>query len=288
MKRKAAFLPLLAVPLCVLTSCGGTAVTENTVELKKGGKVVEYIVEDFEASYYDADEMKSFIDSQVEAYLEEHDGTIKVSKDKVEDGVAYVTITYESADTYADFTGTVLYAGSVLQAQTAGYDFDTDFISADDAEAAEEKEDSSAEPEKETGTAEEDTLSSEAEEDSSSDVSGDFEEDGASLADAEAGDDISSDEEAAQKDESLTDVEEQEDTSSAIEGTIIASSSYISGREVLEEYDLKVLIIDTDVTVIVPGTIKYVSAEGVTIVDENTVSVQIPGSADTPVYILYE
>lgn len=250
MKIKAAVLPLLAASLCVLTSCGSTAVTENTIELEKGGKVVEYIVEDFEASYYDADEMKSFIDTQVEAYLEDSDGSIKISKDKVEDGVAYVTITYDSADTYADFTGTVLYAGDVLQAQTAGYAFDTDFISADDTDAAVQDEDSSADAEEEAGTADEDNLSGEAE------------------------------------DESAADAEEQEETSSEIEGTVIVASSAISASVVLEEDDLKVLIIDTDVAVIVPGTIRYVSAEGVTITGSNTVSVQISG--DTPAYIIYE
>ncbi|MCD8148419.1 MAG: hypothetical protein LUE92_02420 [Clostridiales bacterium] len=247
MKIKAAVLPLLAVSLCVLTSCGSTAVTENTIELKKGGKVVEYIVEDFEASYYDADEMKSFIDTQVEAYLEDSDGSIKVSKNKVEDEVAYVTITYDSADTYADFTGTVLYAGDVLQAQTAGYAFDTDFISADDADAAVQDEDSSADAEEEN---------------------------------------TSSDEEETAEDELSTDAEEQEDTSSEIEGTVTVASSAISASTVLEEDDLNVLIIDTDVTVIVPGTIRYVSAEGVMITGSNTVSVQISG--DTPAYIIYE
>ncbi|MCC8150659.1 MAG: hypothetical protein LIO96_04180 [Lachnospiraceae bacterium] len=278
MKIKTAVLPLLAVSLCMLTSCGSTAVTENTIELKKGGKVVEYIVEDFEASYYDADEMKSFIDAQVEAYLEESDGSIRVSKDKVEDGVAYVTITYDSADTYADFTGTIFFAGDVLQAQVAGYDFDTDFISSDDA--AVQDEESSADTEEETGNADEDNLSDETEEgEDPSDASGDLE-------DEETEENTSSDEEETVKDESSADAEEQEETSSEIEGTITVASSVISASVVLEDDDLKVLIIDTDVTVIVPGTIQYVSAEGVTITGSNTVSVQISGGA--PAYIIYE
>ncbi|MCD8364994.1 MAG: hypothetical protein LUC83_04130 [Clostridiales bacterium] len=250
MKMKAAVLPLLAVPFFVMTSCGSAAVTENTIELKKDGKVVEYIVEDFEASYYDADEMKSFIDSQVEAYLEDSDGSIKVSKDKVEDEVAYVTIVYDSADTYADFTGAVLYAGGVLQAQTVGYDFDTNFISAEDATKEDAAEEDADAAEEDADAAEEDT-------------------------------------DAAGEDDLSVETEAQEDTSSAIEGTVITASC-ISGSEILEEDDLNVLITDTDVTVIVPGTVKYVSAEGVTVTGSDTVSVQIPGSADTPVYILYE
>ncbi len=219
MKIRIAVTVLAAASLVTLVSCGGTAVTENTIELKKNGKIVEYIAEDFEASYYDADELSSFVDSEVDAWTGENDGSIKVSKDKVEDGTAYVTITYDSADTYADFTGTELFSGSVVQAQSAGYDFDLDFISAD------------------TETASDDT-------------------------------------------------EDEESDSSVIEGTII--SSYISGSEIAGEDDLKVLIIGDAVDVIVPGTVKYVSADFASITGKSKVSVDAEDGADVLVYVIYE
>jgi len=133
MKKKAAVL------LGLLASCGSTSVTENTVELKKNGKVIEYTVEDFSASYYDADELTEFVDAQVASYLEDSDATVKVTKNEVEEQTAWVTIEYDSTDTYADFTGTACFSGSVVQAQAAGYDFDVNFVSADDEPGEEEE-----------------------------------------------------------------------------------------------------------------------------------------------------
>ncbi|MCD8153058.1 MAG: hypothetical protein LUD71_08380 [Clostridiales bacterium] len=47
MKKKIAVLCAAAISLGLLASCGSTSVTENTVELKKDGTVIEYTVEDF-------------------------------------------------------------------------------------------------------------------------------------------------------------------------------------------------------------------------------------------------
>ncbi|MCD7922419.1 MAG: hypothetical protein LUG27_08325 [Clostridiales bacterium] len=128
MKIKMAALCTAAVTLTLLSACGSSTVTENTVELKKDGSIVEYTVEEFSASYYDADELASFVDAEIESYLEENDGEIKVSRNEVEDENAYLTLKYDSADTYADFNGTECFAGSIVQAQTVGYDFDQEFL----------------------------------------------------------------------------------------------------------------------------------------------------------------
>lgn len=128
MKKRLISLCLSAAAVSILAACGGTDVTESTVELKKNGKIVEYTMEDFAESYYDADELKSFIQSEVDAYLEENDGSIKVSKSEVEEQTAYLTMQYDSADTFSDFNGIDCFAGSIVQARSAGYDFDADFI----------------------------------------------------------------------------------------------------------------------------------------------------------------
>ncbi|MCD8046084.1 MAG: hypothetical protein LUE90_05520 [Clostridiales bacterium] len=214
MKKKAAVLCVAAVSLGLLASCGSTSVTENTVELKKNGKVIEYTVEDFSASYYDADELTEFVDAQVASYLEDSDATVKVTKNEVEEQTAWVTIEYDSTDTYADFTGTACFSGSVVQAQAAGYDFDGNFVSADD-EIGEEEE------------------------------------------------------------------------SSVIEGTV-SEASYLSGSEILEQDDLKVLIVDTAVDVIVPGTVRYVSADTAAITGKSTVTTTAETNSDVLVYVVYE
>lgn len=128
MKFKMAAFCTAAVTFTFLSACGSSTVTENTVELKKDGSIVEYTVEEFSASYYDADELASFVDAEIESYLAENDGEIKVSRNEVEDENAYLALKYDSADTYADFNGTECFAGSIVQAQTAGYDFDQEFL----------------------------------------------------------------------------------------------------------------------------------------------------------------
>lgn len=128
MKKKVIALCLGTAAVSMLAACGSADVTENTVELKKNGKIVEYTMEDFAESYYDAEELKSFIQSEVDTYQEENEGSIKVSKSEVEDQTAYLTIQYDSVDTFSDFNGIDCFAGSIVQARSAGYDFDADFI----------------------------------------------------------------------------------------------------------------------------------------------------------------
>ncbi len=213
MKKKSAILMALAMAATLLSACGSSesSVTQSTVELTKKGEVVEYTIESFAASYYDAEELQTYIDSTVEDFLSANDGTVEVKKDEVEDGVAYVTISFDSAQTYAAFYDTDFFVGSIIEAQTAGYDFDADFVAAEEAE---------------------------------------------------------------------------EDEDDVLGGSV---QSYVPGSQVILEDDLKVLIIGANVSVIVPGTVKYVSGENTSITAKNTVSVNTESeNAGELLYILYE
>ncbi|MCD8153057.1 MAG: hypothetical protein LUD71_08375 [Clostridiales bacterium] len=154
------------------------------------------------------------MDAQVASYLEDSDATVEVKKNEVEEQTAWVTIEYDSTDTYADFTGTACFSGSVVQAQAAGYDFDVNFVSADEKT-------------------------------------------------------------------------EEADESSVIEGAV-SEASYLSGSEVLEQDDLKVLIVGAAVDVIVPGTVRYVSADTASIGGKNTVTTTAESDSDVLIYVLYE
>jgi len=219
MKIKMAALCIASVAFAAFSACGSTDVTENTVELKKDGSIVEYTVEEFSASYYDADELETFVNAEVESYLSEHDGTIKVSRNEVEDETAYLTLKYDSTDTYADFNGTECFSGSIVQAQTAGYDFEQDFL------------------------------------------------------------DVNSE-----------DGDESDEGSVSVEETVI--QAVIPGSVVVEDDDLKVLIIQCSTNVVVPGKIQYVSADSnVDVQGTDTVVVQADadgGTSEEPVYILYK
>ena len=139
MKKKLALLWTAAAIVCLfLAGCGGSGVTESTVELKRNGRIVEYTMEDFSESYYDADELQSYIDSAVEEWTGSHDGSIRVKRFAVEDGTACLTVQYDSAETYEDFNGIECFSGSIVQAQAAGYDFDMDFVQVDNEDTGDE------------------------------------------------------------------------------------------------------------------------------------------------------
>ena len=128
MKKRLAFLCAASAAAALFSGCGGADVTESTVELKKNGRIVEYTVEDFSESYYDSGELQSYIDSAVEEWTGANEGSVRVKRSEVEDGTAYLTIQYDSAETFSDFNGIECFSGSIVQAQAEGYDFDMDFV----------------------------------------------------------------------------------------------------------------------------------------------------------------
>ena len=127
MKKRLAFLCAASAAAALFSGCGGADVTESTVELKKNGRIVEYTVEDFSESYYDSGELQSYIDSAVEEWTGANEGSVRVKRSEVEDGTAYLTIQYDSAETFSILTGLSVFSGSIVQAQAEGYDFDNGF-----------------------------------------------------------------------------------------------------------------------------------------------------------------
>ncbi len=132
--------PVIVALACVLgveilAGCGATKAETNTLVLQKGGKLTEMIAEDFSKDYYDEEELKSFMDEAVDSYVADHEkGSVKMSGYKVEEGKAYLTLKYADAESYADFKGVDLFCGTVVQAQTEGYKFDTSFVSVEEGE----------------------------------------------------------------------------------------------------------------------------------------------------------
>ena len=140
MRRKTIVLFLGVSAAMLLGGCGSKLdVDTNTIALQKGGKVLEAAVEDFSQSYYDEEELKSYIQNTVDDYASENGKkSVTVSESKVEGEKAYLTLKYESTDVFSDFTGTECFSGSILQAQSAGYEFDTAFYPVTDGSAQDE------------------------------------------------------------------------------------------------------------------------------------------------------
>lgn len=137
MKRPVVMALACVLGAGILAGCGATKAETNTLVLQKGGKITEMIAEDFSKDYYDEEELETFMNEAVDSYTADHEkGSVKMSGYKVEDGKAYLTLKYADAEDYAAFKGVDIFSGTVVQAQTEGYKFDTSFVSVNEGEAA--------------------------------------------------------------------------------------------------------------------------------------------------------
>lgn len=205
----------------LLAGCSSSKADTNTITLEKNGKITEQIAEEFAEDYYDESELKEYIEEEVEAYTSENGkSSVKMSGFDVDEGIAYLTMKYADADTYAAFKNVEFFRGTILEAQSAGYSFDDiSFLAVGDSDAADDAD------------------------------SGSLSEESAETTAAEADPDT-----------------------------------------VLEDDQNTVVILREAVTVVVPGTVLYVSADGTEVTEDDTVV--ITADEDTgvvpEVYIIYE
>ena len=126
------------IGMCMLMAACGTKldVQENTIALQRNGKILEAAVETFDQSYYKEDELNSYIQNAVDDYTAEHGKkSVSVTESKVEEKKAYLTLQYENAETFQDFSGIECFSGSIVEAQSAGYDFEQDFYPVTDGKS---------------------------------------------------------------------------------------------------------------------------------------------------------
>ena len=123
---------LLILGTLSLSACAGRK-EESSISLLKDGAVKATIVEDFDKSYYDKDELQQMVLEEVVSYNRSFgEGVISVDKVSVEDGIARVEMTYADSAAYAAFNDGAFFLGSVSDAQEAGYDLNKVFVSATD------------------------------------------------------------------------------------------------------------------------------------------------------------
>lgn len=122
----------------LLSGCSKMAdVDTSTVFIEKKGKIVSVDVEHLDKDYYDIEELKEYIEQHVEDYTEKNGNTVEKASFDVKDGIAKLTMKYDSYEDYAKFNGVELYCGTVVGAQADGYEFDTEFYRVEDAEKKE-------------------------------------------------------------------------------------------------------------------------------------------------------
>lgn len=125
-KKISIFLTLITV-MALAAGCG-VKEDRTTIHIKNGGKIVENVTETFEGGNYDEKELKEFVDREIKDYIGESGKKgVKSSGFSVEEGKAYMTITFDDAQTYSDFNKEVLFAGTAVQAAAEGYTFAEEF-----------------------------------------------------------------------------------------------------------------------------------------------------------------
>ncbi|MDE5825643.1 MAG: hypothetical protein K2H91_13300, partial [Lachnospiraceae bacterium] len=102
------------------------AATASSISIEKDGSISSTIVEAFSGSYYyeDGEEgLKPMIESSIDEYTSENAAAqIKLKSLKVKDGVVKVLMEYGDYQAYAGFNSEDFFAGTVRDANMAGFD----------------------------------------------------------------------------------------------------------------------------------------------------------------------
>ncbi len=132
--RKIVSLSLAAVLGCgLLAGCGKLDVTRDTVYIQKNGKVTAASVDKLDKDYYSAEELEEYVNQTVAEYTAANDDkSLKVELFEAEEGNVKLNLKYASVQDYVSFNGTELFSGTVADAKSAGYDFDTSFSSVEE------------------------------------------------------------------------------------------------------------------------------------------------------------
>ncbi len=126
--KKIKMLILAGCLISILCGCGlgKEEVDTTTVSFGKDGKITQTIVEDFSQSYYDAEELRSDIESEIAEYTSKSGNEKAVVLDSVEldeDKVIHVELEFAGYTDYKTFNERDLFCGTVADAYAAGYEF---------------------------------------------------------------------------------------------------------------------------------------------------------------------
>ena len=126
MKKKVGVF-LTALLLLLLTGCGESYETEeSTIFIGKDGVVTETSVEKMDWSHYSEGDVEGYIESEIESF-DGSSGTVEQESFEVEGDQAKLTLSYTNWETYSEFNRRTFYAGTVVKAQAAGFEYEGEF-----------------------------------------------------------------------------------------------------------------------------------------------------------------
>ncbi len=139
MKKSLGMILSVLIGMMLFAGCGENVTAESDlVYVDKKGGVTSVDVGELDQSYYSQEELKSFVEDEVEQYTTANGkGTVSLKDLSVENGVAKLTLAYDTVEDYVGFNGIELYQGKVVKALADGYGFDVDFKTVEDGNVTE-------------------------------------------------------------------------------------------------------------------------------------------------------
>ena len=128
--KKCRMLMATCALLLMLTACGSfnKDYDTTTVYIGKDQEVSEYIVENFDKSYYDTEELKQNMEQTIQEYNQKNGASDLVVLDQYEllddSAKLNVRIKYKSAKDYGNIHNCEFFVGTVKEAREAGYVLD--------------------------------------------------------------------------------------------------------------------------------------------------------------------
>jgi hypothetical protein len=126
MKRALSFTLVLASAI-LLMGCGQKfEPTESTIFVTSKGVVKSAIMESFDKSYYDFDELYKSVEKEVKVYcLDNIEETVTLTSLTEENDSVTLLMDYQTVEDYANFNEVLLFSGTFAQAVAEGYLRDT-------------------------------------------------------------------------------------------------------------------------------------------------------------------
>lgn len=142
MKKLLSIMLIGVLAAFLLTSCGEDIkvpedVLTTSISIDSEGVVTEYLVDTFDRDYYNIDELRAMATEEAGAFNSENKtgeenpiNILDVKLNSVKDVV--VSTTYDNADTFTAYTGSMLFYGTVEEAMSAGIDLQAVIKDVDD------------------------------------------------------------------------------------------------------------------------------------------------------------
>ena len=132
MKKAGQLLAVLTAASVLLSGCEKLKdVTSTSVYVSKNGVVTEAIVEDYSKDDdYTEDELKVFVEDDIKKFTEERGDadSVKLEKCQIKEDKVEIRMEYGDYQSYADYHGAEFFAGTLDEAEEAGYDFSASFV----------------------------------------------------------------------------------------------------------------------------------------------------------------